>query len=277
MITPADLAHMMANASGEHTQNGPTPGQPLYTSESNRIRRNARGDCRQLTEADLLDGYAQCVDSDDGIAARAVITEVSRDAHEQTSHPLETHENGQPSKHSAYSDGAPTPKIMPHHRNTESPSKFATLDAQELPVEREYSAGGLIFDEHGRVALIARHSRNGHLEWCLPKGHIEKGETPEQTAVREVHEETGILGEIVDSIATIDYWFTGTSQRVHKLVHHFALRRIGGELTVEGDPDHEAEDAIWVNFDDLESVLSYPNERKIAWLWARKQNKRGNE
>ena len=57
-----------------------------------------------------------------------------------------------------------------------------------------------------------------------------------QTAVREVHEETGILGEVVDSIATIDYWFTGTSQRVHKLVHHFALRQIGGELTVEGDP-----------------------------------------
>ena len=44
---------------------------------------------------------------------------------------------------------------------------------------------------------------------------------------------------MVDSIATIDYWFTGTSQRVHKLVHHFALRQIGGELTVEGDPDHE--------------------------------------
>ena len=135
---------------------------------------------------------------------------------------------------------------------------------------REYSAGGLVFDERGRVAIIARHSRNGHLEWCLPKGHIEKGETPQQTAVREVHEETDILGEVVESIATIDYWFTGTSQRVHKLVHHFALRQIGGDLTVEGDPDHEAEDAIWVDFDDLDDVLSYPNERKIAWLYARK-------
>jgi hypothetical protein len=39
---------------------------------------------------------------------------------------------------------------------------------------------------------------------------------------------------------------------------------------VEGDPDHEAEDAIWVDFDDLDDVLSYPNERKIAWLYARK-------
>ena len=93
------------------------------------------------------------------------------------------------------------------------------------------------------------------------------------TAVREVHEETGILGEVVESIATIDYWFTGTNQRVHKLVHHFALRRISGELTVEGDPDHEAEDAIWVDFDDLDDVLSYPNERKIAWLYAKKRNR----
>lgn len=169
--------------------------------------------------------------------------------------------------------GTPTPAMMPRRRASDTPSTFASLDAQELPVVREYSAGGLIFDEHGRVAIIARHSRSGHLEWCLPKGHIEKGETPQQTAVREVHEETGILGEVVESIATIDYWFTGTSQRVHKLVHHFALRRIGGELTVEGDPDHEAEEAIWVDFNDLDDVLSYPNERKIAWLYARKLNR----
>ena len=171
----------------------------------------------------------------------------------------------------------PTPAMMPQRRTSDGPTTFASLDAQELPVVREYSAGGLIFDDQNRVAIIARHSRSGHLEWCLPKGHIEKGETPRQTAVREVHEETGILGEVIDSIATIDYWFTGTTQRVHKLVHHFALRQTGGELTVEGDPDHEAEDAIWVRFDDLDDVLSYPNERKIAWLYARKKNRQANE
>ena len=179
--------------------------------------------------------------------------------------------------HARGSAKAPTPAVMPRRRTSDGPTTFASLDAQELPVVREYSAGGLVFDEHGRVAIIARHSRSGHLEWCLPKGHIEKGETPQQTAVREVHEETGILGEVVDSIATIDYWFTGTTQRVHKLVHHYALRQVGGELTVEGDPDHEAEDAIWVNFRDLDDVLSYPNERKIAWLYARKLNRQADE
>ena len=95
------------------------------------------------------------------------------------------------------------------------------------------------------------------------------------TAVEELMDNIPSVdsADVVDSIATIDYWFTGTSQRVHKLVHHFALRQIGGELTVEGDPDHEAEDAIWVDFADLDDVLSYPNERKIAWLYARKLNR----
>lgn len=214
MITPADLARMLAHAADEHTQNPMEPDELLYTSQSVSLER------------------------------QTIIT-----------------------------PSTPTPAMMPQRRTGDRPTTFASLDAQELPVVREYSAGGLVFDDHGRVAIIARHSRSGHLEWCLPKGHIEKGETPQQTAVREVHEETGILGEVVDSIATIDYWFTGTSQRVHKLVHHFALRQIGGELTVEGDPDHEAEDAIWVDFNDLDDVLSYPNERKIAWLYARKLNR----
>jgi 8-oxo-dGTP pyrophosphatase MutT (NUDIX family) len=214
MITPADLARMLAHAADEHTQNPMEPDELLYTSQSVSLER------------------------------QTIIT-----------------------------PSTPTPAMMPQRRTGDGPTTFASLDAQELPVVREYSAGGLVFDDHGRVAIIARHSRSGHLEWCLPKGHIEKGETPQQTAVREVHEETGILGEVVDSIATIDYWFTGTSQRVHKLVHHFALRQIGGELTVEGDPDHEAEDAIWVDFNDLDDVLSYPNERKIAWLYARKLNR----
>lgn len=175
--------------------------------------------------------------------------------------------------HEDAGSGTPTPSIMPAHRTSDTPTTFASLDAQELPVVREYSAGGLIFNTENQVAIIARHSRSGHLEWCLPKGHIEQGETPPETAVREVHEETGILGEVVDSIATIDYWFTGSNQRVHKLVHHFALHRISGDLTVEGDPDHEAEAAIWVRFTDLDDVLSYPNERKIVWLYARRLNR----
>lgn len=170
------------------------------------------------------------------------------------------------------STSTPTPAIMAKKRE-EGPLTFASLDNHDLPVVREYSAGGLIFDENDRVAIITRHSRSGHIEWCLPKGHIEKGETSEETAVREIFEETGIKGEVIDSIATIDYWFTGDAQRIHKLVHHYALRMTGGYLTVEGDPDHEAEDATWVKFKDLTDVLSYPNERRIVWLYAKKRRR----
>ena len=136
-----------------------------------------------------------------------------------------------------------------------------------LPVVDETSAGGLVVDVvEGRAftAVIARRNRAGRLEWCLPKGHLEGEETPEQAAVREIAEETGIRGEIVRAIGTIDYWFTGDDRRVHKVVHHFLLDARGGTLTVEGDPDGEAEDAEWVPLRELGHRLAYPNERRLA-------------
>ena len=75
-----------------------------------------------------------------------------------------------------------------------------------------------------RAALIGRTDRRGRLLWSLPKGHIEAGETPEDTAVREVAEETGIIGEVVAPLGIIDFWFVADGRRVHKTVHHFLLR-----------------------------------------------------
>jgi 8-oxo-dGTP pyrophosphatase MutT (NUDIX family) len=114
------------------------------------------------------------------------------------------------------------------------------------------------------AAIIARRNRAGRLEWCLPKGHLEGDETPAQAAVREISEETGILGEVVAPLGVIDYWFSGEDRRVHKVVHHFLLRATGGALTVDRDPDREAEDAAWVPLAELAARLSYPNERRLA-------------
>ncbi len=136
--------------------------------------------------------------------------------------------------------------------------------ASRLPVVEETSAGGLVVDEALRAAVIARRNRAGRLEWCLPKGHLEGDETPEQAAVREIAEETGITGVIRRSLGTIDYWFTGEDRRVHKQVHHFLLEAVSGDLTVDGDPDGEAEDVAWVALIDLPARLSYPNERRLA-------------
>jgi len=89
-------------------------------------------------------------------------------------------------------------------------------------------------------------------------------ETPEQAAIREIEEETGIKGRIVEGLGTIDYWFSVEGKRVHKHVHHYLLLATGGALSTAGDPDHEAIDVAWVPLPELDGRLAFPNERRIA-------------
>ncbi|MGH3613270.1 MAG: NUDIX hydrolase [Pseudonocardia sp.] len=140
-------------------------------------------------------------------------------------------------------------------------------DTGRPPVRRrlrtvdETSAGGLVVNhEQGTAAVIGRLDRHGRLLWSLPKGHIEAGETAEQAAVREVEEETGIIGQVVAPLGTIDFWFVAEDRRVHKTVHHFLLRALGGELS---DTDVEVAEVAWVPLDELESRLAYADERRL--------------
>lgn len=128
----------------------------------------------------------------------------------------------------------------------------------------ETSAGGLVVDVTGVVplgALIGRTDRRGRLLWSLPKGHVEPGETHEQAAVREVMEETGISGEILAELGTIDFWFVADGRRVHKTVHHFLLRAVGGELS---DADIEVTEVAWVPLPAIGAKLAYPDERSLV-------------
>ncbi len=136
-----------------------------------------------------------------------------------------------------------------------------------LPTVEEVSAGGVVIRPGARgfeAAIIARYNRGGRLEWCLPKGHPEGEEDYACAAVREVEEETGITGSILTTLGSIEYWFTVPTHRVHKTVHHFLLEAVGGVLTIENDPDHEAVDVAWVALEDLDRTLSFPNERRIV-------------
>ena len=126
----------------------------------------------------------------------------------------------------------------------------------------ETSAGGLVVDRAtARAALIGRLDRRGVLLWSLPKGHLEAGETAEQAAVREVREETGIIGAVLRGLGQIDYWFVVENRRVHKTVHHFLLEALGGELS---DDDVEVTEVAWVPLGELDDLLAYTDERRLA-------------
>jgi 8-oxo-dGTP pyrophosphatase MutT (NUDIX family) len=128
----------------------------------------------------------------------------------------------------------------------------------------ETSAGGVVVDHAGpdaSAALIGRIDRRGRLLWSLPKGHLEAGESPEAAAIREVAEETGITGEVVAPLGSIDFWFVADGHRVHKTVHHYLLLRVGGELS---DEDIEVAEVAWVPLAEAMDKLAYADERALV-------------
>jgi ADP-ribose pyrophosphatase YjhB (NUDIX family) len=112
-----------------------------------------------------------------------------------------------------------------------------------------------------RGVLIGKLDRKGRLVWSLPKGHVEAGESLEETAAREAEEETGIAGEVVAPLGVVDYWFVAEGRRIHKTVHHFLLRAVGGELS---NADGEVTEVAWVPLGEMLNRLAYPDERKLV-------------
>jgi 8-oxo-dGTP pyrophosphatase MutT (NUDIX family) len=142
------------------------------------------------------------------------------------------------------------------------PGRRNRRPGRRLRTVEETSAGGLVVDsDHANAALIGRLDRRGRLLWSLPKGHIEAGESQEDTAVREVAEETGIHGRVVGRLGSIDFWFTAEGRRVHKTVHHFLLTALGGELS---DEDVEVTEVAWVPLAELDRRLAYADERRLV-------------
>jgi ADP-ribose pyrophosphatase YjhB (NUDIX family) len=115
------------------------------------------------------------------------------------------------------------------------------------------------------VALFAHRSVRGTLQWTLPKGAQEQGETIEQTALREVREETGLEPELVGPLDTIDYWFVWAPERTryHKFVHYFLMRAVGGDFSAR---DQEMEDAAWFEPAQAHRQMSFANERRLLDL-----------
>jgi 8-oxo-dGTP pyrophosphatase MutT (NUDIX family) len=105
-----------------------------------------------------------------------------------------------------------------------------------------------------------RRERDG-VTWTLPKGQPNQGETLEETALREVAEETGLRVRIVRPVGQIEYFFVQGGTRIHKTVHYFLMEPTGGDL---GRHDHEFEEVRWFSLPEAEALMSYPTERAIV-------------
>ena len=134
----------------------------------------------------------------------------------------------------------------------------------KVPTKLQFSAGGVAFrKQDGRidVALISVGEDN---RWQLPKGLVDKGESTEHAAIREVLEEAGIDTEIVTRIDKVEYWYfwkeNGQRIRYHKFVYFYLLRYKAGDVR---DHDHEVNEARWIDIDDAIEMLAFDSEKKI--------------
>jgi len=105
-----------------------------------------------------------------------------------------------------------------------------------------------------------RRERDGRT-WTLPKGTPLRNETTEETAVREVAEETGLEVRITGPLSHIEYSFVQSGTRIHKTVHYFLMEPVGGDLERH---DHEFEQVRWIDFADAPTVLTFETERALV-------------
>lgn len=143
-------------------------------------------------------------------------------------------------------------------------------------MKEEFSAGGIVFKvdpstgSGNIMILVSQHS--GHHGWVFPKGFIGdkeefKGQTKEETALREVEEETGAIGEIAEPVTPIDYWYEMNGTKRHKTVYYYLMRFVGGDITKH---DWEMENVEWLPEDKVAERLTYPSDKKV-WVEAQKR------
>jgi 8-oxo-dGTP pyrophosphatase MutT (NUDIX family) len=126
------------------------------------------------------------------------------------------------------------------------------------------SAGGIVIrfvDGAPELVVGKRRRERDGVTWTLPKGTPIPDETTEQTALREVKEETGLAVDIVRPFDSIAYTFNQGRTRIHKTVHYFLMIPIGGDL---GRHDHEFAEVRWIRFDEAPSLLTFETERALV-------------
>ncbi|MBU2062885.1 MAG: NUDIX hydrolase [Candidatus Omnitrophica bacterium] len=129
--------------------------------------------------------------------------------------------------------------------------------------EKEVSSGGVV-NRPGTKSVVLICRKNFSV-WCLPKGKVEKGETFEDAAVREIKEETGIVAKIARYLDEVHYWYSDAKRklRLDKTVHFFLLTYKNGDI---GTHDREVDTVEWFDIDTAIGRATYETERKILLL-----------
>ena len=130
-------------------------------------------------------------------------------------------------------------------------------------VEELLSAGGVVYRIRDQRVEVVICGRSSPVIWGLPKGTPDAGETREQTALREVNEETGLEVRTEGLIDSIDYWFARSADRVrlHKTVFFYLMSAHGGGLSLH---DHEFDVVNWCPAEEACETLTYENEVRIV-------------
>ncbi len=128
--------------------------------------------------------------------------------------------------------------------------------------ERQVSAGGVVYRrDQGQIEVLLCGRREPAL-WCLPKGTPDPGERVQETALREVREETGVQASIVGKLGSTHYFFTRVQDntRCDKTVHHYLMEPVNGDPSLH---DHEFDDVRWFPADEALQVMTYLSEVNI--------------
>jgi 8-oxo-dGTP pyrophosphatase MutT (NUDIX family) len=130
---------------------------------------------------------------------------------------------------------------------------------------REYSAGGVVVREHeGRLEVAVIRPR-GRSVLALPKGHLERGETSQMAAEREIFEETGLRVVCQCKLADVKYVYRFRGKTIFKCVGFFLFRWAEGEIDRISEAMRiEVDQAAWIRLSDAVQLLSYPGERNMA-------------
>ncbi len=126
------------------------------------------------------------------------------------------------------------------------------------------SAGGIVirsFDGIPHLVAGRRRRQRDGISWTLPKGTPNPLETLEETALREVAEETGLQVRLLAPLEKIEYWFVQGGARVHKTVHFWLMESVGGDLDRH---DHEFDEVRWVPLEDAPALLTFETERALV-------------